>query len=106
MSNNFLDIFSDLSRLNEEAKMLFSKPRIKKLYRKKHVLSFGEYIRKHRRNQRIIQVRFSKDLAISRSQLSRIERDKAVLQPEKLVLISELLNRPLSMITKLYYRGS
>jgi DNA-binding transcriptional ArsR family regulator len=107
MSNNFLKLFESLGQLNEQAKSIIERPRLKKKTVILDVLPierFGKYLREKRSAKGLSQDSFSAGLKISRSHLSRIECSKTPLGPLKLKKIAELLEIPLHEVINIYYQ--
>jgi DNA-binding XRE family transcriptional regulator len=109
MSNNFLTLFESIGQLNEEAKSIVSRPRLKRkraiaIVEEAPIQRFGEYIKEKRKAMGILQDDLSIKLKIDRSQLSKIECNKKTLKPKKIKTLAELLQIPLTEITKIYYQ--
>ncbi len=107
MSKNFILLFESIGQFNEEAKSIFSRTKLKKkqvIVEVPSIQSFGAYIKERRKTMHISQKDFSVELQIYRGLLSRVECCKKSLKPEKLYKVAEILDVPITEITKVYYQ--
>lgn len=114
MSNSFLDLFAPIAQFNNDAIKFLSRPKLKK---KKQIKiadeivridnkSFGKYLRDQRRKAGLNQTQVAAEIDICRKQLSKIEVGRALLKPEKIKLLADLLQVPLAEMAEKYYTCS
>lgn len=107
MSNHFLTLFEPIRQLNEEANLVFSKPKIKNKPAKKtpvQIPAFGDYLRDKRKHARLSQATLAGRIKMDRGWISKVEANKQIVKAEKLGTLAEALDTPLAELSKVYYQ--
>lgn len=106
MSNNFLELFAPLGKLNEAANAVIERQKLPK--KKKPVVDttvppFGKFIQAKRKALKLSQEQFSELLGVDRAHFSRIETGAKMIKANSLPRLAELLKIPLAELEQLYY---
>ncbi|GAA4104653.1 helix-turn-helix domain-containing protein [Mucilaginibacter panaciglaebae] len=108
MSNQFLEMFEPVRKLNEEAETVFSKPKIKSKPGKKETAptqTIGGYIREKRKAAGLSQACLARLMTVDRAWVSKIETDKQQMRPGKLRTLANALSVSADELREVYYQN-
>ncbi|MFD2873092.1 helix-turn-helix domain-containing protein [Mucilaginibacter ximonensis] len=105
MSKYFLNLFEPIRQNVQEVS---STPKVKKPLVKKpatQMLPFGQYVRQRRKAAGLSQAELAERIQMDRALISKLETNKHPVRAEKLCVLAEALNAPLTELRQLYYQN-